>query len=52
MKTKNFQISIFIKNVPSDDEMGVEMELMDVLRAINQLPYDYELKCKRDGSWL
>ena len=52
MKTKNFQINIVIKDVPSDDEMGVELELLDVLKAVNQLPYDFELKCKRDGSWL
>jgi hypothetical protein len=52
MKTNNYQVKITMRNLPADDRGGVELELFDVLRAINQLPYDYELSIKRDGEWL
>lgn len=52
MKTKNYNVSIRIKNIPSDDEQAVELELLDVIQAIRQLPYDFVCHFERDGSWL
>ena len=52
MRTENWDITIRIRDVPSDDESAVEMELVDVLEAINQLPYDFECSFKQNGSWL
>ena len=52
MKTRNYNVTLCIKNIPSDNEEAVAMELLDVLKAVQQLPYDFSCKMQRDGSWL
>lgn len=52
MKTRNYNVTLHIKNIPSDDEEAVAMELVDVLKAVQQLPYDFSCNMERNGSWL
>lgn len=52
MKTNNFNVTIQVKNIPSEDEESVGLELFDILKALNQLPYDFEVNMMRCGRWL
>ena len=52
MKTRNYNITIRIRNVPADDQDAIELELFDVIKAIRQLPYDFHCDFERDGAWL
>ena len=52
MKTRNYNVTLQIKDIPSDNEQAVVMELFDVLKAVQQLPYDFSCNMERNGSWL
>lgn len=48
----DYEITISLHSVPADDIEQAELELWDILKACNQLPYDFDLHFKKVGERL
>lgn len=47
----DYDVTIKI-NVPAENKDIVEIELWDILKALNQLPYEFDTKIEKVGEWL
>ena len=48
----DYEIILKIHAVPAEDTDAAELEIYDILKACNQLPYDFDLQFKKVGEWL
>ena len=53
LKTMNdYEITINLHCLPAEDIEEAKLEIWDILRALNQLPYDFDVHFKKVGEWL
>ena len=48
----DYEVTVKIHCVPADDTEQAEMEMYDILKACDQLPYDYDIQYEKVGEWL
>ena len=48
----DYEITVNIHSLPAEDIEEAKLEIWDILRALNQLPYDFDVHFKKVGEWL
>lgn len=51
-KLNDYEVTINLHCLPAEDIEQAKMEIWDILKAINQLPYDFDVHFKKVGEWL
>ena len=48
----DYEVTINLHCLPAEDIEAAKLEIWDILKALNQLPYDFEVCFKKVGKWL
>ena len=48
----DYEVTINLHCLPAEDIEAAKLEIWDILRALNQLPYDFDVHFKKVGEWL
>ena len=48
----DYEITINLHCLPARDIDEAKMEIWDILQALNQLPYDFDVHFKKVGQWV
>lgn len=51
-RINDYEITINLHCLPAEDIEAAKLEIWDILRALNQLPYDFDVHFKKVGEWL
>lgn len=51
-KLNDYEITINLHCLPAEDIESAKLEIWDILKALNQLPYDFDVHFKKVGEWL
>ena len=51
-RLNDYEITINLHCLPAEDIESAKLEIWDILKALNQLPYDFDVHFKKVGEWL